>query len=256
MFGVAQNVQEVVVDPRLPAVRHRHGRGHQHGGRADSRAQRRARGTDAGAAERAATRCWARARTACAATSRCSPPRSPSLCLPLSAYRPLFFAGFLLTLVAGLLLTPFLSLELARLLRRPMKWLRPVEGALAADSLIQAPRRTSATVAALMLSLALVVGQGGVARASLQSIDEWMTNTLNPDLFVSTTENIASHGCALSRQPCSRSWKASRASPKCSRCACRALQFHGYPVMLVAIELASVGRRVKRHMIAGRRRRP
>ena len=56
-----------------------------------------------------------------------------------------------------------------------MKWLRPVEGALAADSLIQAPRRTSATVAALMLSLALVIGQGGVARASLQSIDEWMT---------------------------------------------------------------------------------
>ena len=47
-----------------------------------------------------------------------------------------------------------------------MKWLRPVEGALAADSLIQAPRRTSATVAALMLSLALVVGQGGVARAA------------------------------------------------------------------------------------------
>ena len=69
-----------------------------------------------------------------------------------------------------------------------------MEGALAADSLIQAPRRTSATVAALMLSLALVVGQGGVARASLQSIDEWMNNTLNPDLFISTTENIASHG--------------------------------------------------------------
>jgi putative ABC transport system permease protein len=115
-------------------------------------------------------------------------------CLPLGAWRPAFFAGILLTLVACLLLTPFLSLELARLLRRPMKWLRPVDGALAADSLIQAPRRTSATVAALMLSLALVVGQAGVARASLQSIDEWMTSTLNPDMFVSTSENIASHG--------------------------------------------------------------
>ena len=37
----------------------------------------------------------------------------------------------------------------------PPEVVRPVEGALAADSLIQAPRRTSASVAALMLSLAL-----------------------------------------------------------------------------------------------------
>ena len=29
------------------------------------------------------------------------------------------------------------------------------------------------------------------------------------------------------------------------------LQFHGYPVMLLSTELAKVGRRVKRHMIAG-----
>ena len=39
-----------------------------------------------------------------------------------------------------------------------------------------------------------MIGQGGVARASLQSIEEWMTATLNPDMFISTTENIASHG--------------------------------------------------------------
>src|SRR5258708_9895498 len=42
-------------------------------------------------------------------------------CLPLSSYRPLFFPWFLLTLVACLLLTPFLALKMARLLRRPMK---------------------------------------------------------------------------------------------------------------------------------------
>ena len=65
-----------------------------------------------------------------------------------------------------LLLTPALSLYLSKLLRGPLKWVRPVEGALAADSLIQAPRRTSATVAALMLSLALVIALGGMARAS------------------------------------------------------------------------------------------
>ena len=171
-------------------------------------------------------------------------------CLPLSAWRPAFFAGILLTLVACLLLTPFLSLELSRLLRRPMKWLRPVEGALAADSLIQAPRRTSATVAALMLSLALVVGQGGVARASLQSIDEWMNNTLNPDMFVSTTENIASHGArfpAGMQQELESVPGVAEIQPE----RLPRLQFHGYPVMLLSTELAKLGRRVKRHMISG-----
>ena len=58
-----------------------------------------------------------------------------------------------------------------------------MEGALAADSLIQSPRRTSATVLALMLSLALVVGFAGMARASYTSIIDWMNAALNPDLF-------------------------------------------------------------------------
>ena len=64
-----------------------------------------------------------------------------------------------------------------------------MEGTLAADSLIQAPRRTSGTVAALMLSLALVISLGGLARASYDSISEWMRIALNPDLFVTTAEN-------------------------------------------------------------------
>ena len=42
-----------------------------------------------------------------------------------------------------------------------------------------------------MLSLALVVGAAGMARASIRSIDEWMTGTLNPDLFVTAAENLA-----------------------------------------------------------------
>ena len=190
-------------------------------------------------------------RTACAATSRCSPPRWPLACLPLSGWRPAFFAGILLTLVACLLLTPFLSLELARLLRRPMKWLRPVEGALAADSLIQAPRRTSATVAALMLSLALVVGQGGVARAQPaihRRMDEQHAESRHVRLH---------HGehrlprLRASRPACNRSWKVFPASRRSSRSALPRLQFHGYPVLLLSTELAKLGRRVKRHMISG-----
>src|SRR5258708_34654335 len=79
---------------------------------------------------------------------------------------------------------------MSRALRPLLRWMRPVEGALAADSLIQAPRRTSASVAALMLSLALVIAFAGMARASYDSIIDWMNTALNPDLFVLPSENI------------------------------------------------------------------
>jgi putative ABC transport system permease protein len=72
-----------------------------------------------------------------------------------------------------------------------------VEGALAADGLIQAPRRTSGTVAALMLSLALVISLGGLARASYNSISEWMRVALNLDLLITTAENLTSRGFVL-----------------------------------------------------------
>ena len=103
---------------------------------------------------------------------------------------------------------------------------RPVEGALAADSLIEAPRRTSATVAALMLSLALVVALGGLARASYDSITRLDELRLNPDLFVPRRGEWS----------CARSFsgrdgdglRRSRALPTCSRCA-RAAGSRGGP---------------------------
>ncbi|HXK07860.1 MAG TPA: FtsX-like permease family protein [Verrucomicrobiae bacterium] len=170
--------------------------------------------------------------------------------LPFGENRPVFLGGYFLLVIAGLLMTPFLSLELARLLRRPMRWLRPVEGALAADSLIQAPRRTSATVAALMLSLALVVGQAGVARGSFDSIDEWMNNTLNPDLFLSTTQNIASQGAHF---PASMQQEVESVPGVAEVQAVRMprIRFHDLPVMLVSAEIAKIAGRVKRHMVAG-----
>ncbi len=112
------------------------------------------------------------------------------MALAFSRIGVVFYAGFLLAVLAAVLLSPALSLWLARALRPVLKRIRPVEGTLAADSLIQAPRRTSGTVAALMLSLALVISLGGLARASYNSIAEWMRMALNPDLLVTTAENL------------------------------------------------------------------
>ena len=111
--------------------------------------------------------------------------------LALKGGAPLFFyGGYLSAVVAALMVTPWAAVWLSKLLRPAMKALWPVEGALAVDSLIQSPRRTSATVAALMLSLALVISLGGLTRASYESMNEWMRIGLNPDLFLSPTQQI------------------------------------------------------------------
>lgn len=119
------------------------------------------------------------------------------LALVFSGVGLVFYAGFVLAVLAAALLSPAASLWLARALRPLLKRIRPVEGSLAADSLIQAPRRTSGTVAALMLSLGLVISLGGLARASYDSIAEWMKVALNLDLLVTTAENLTSRSFVL-----------------------------------------------------------
>src|SRR5262249_3420781 len=111
-------------------------------------------------------------------------------CLSIGAPRPIFYAGYALAIAASLFLAPLLSLALARAVRPLLKFVRPVEGALAADSLIQAPRRTSASVAALMLSLALGVAFGGMARASYASVVDWMDAPLNPGVVVTPSQSL------------------------------------------------------------------
>src|ERR1700736_3861456 len=102
-----------------------------------------------------------------------------------------FYASYVLTIFAALLLVPTMSLWFARALRPVLKWIRPVEGSLAADSLIQSPRRTSGAVAALMLSLGKGIGLGGVGRESYNSIVGWLDTALNPDLFISGSQNLS-----------------------------------------------------------------
>jgi putative ABC transport system permease protein len=113
-----------------------------------------------------------------------------ALCLAWGQSAAAFYAGYLGAIVAALFFTPTLAMGLARLLRPLLQLVRPVEGALAADSLLQAPRRTSATVAALMLSLALALGMAGIARGAHASIIQWLQTTLDPDLFVTTSRTL------------------------------------------------------------------
>ena len=148
------------------------------------------------------------------------------------------------------MLGPLLSLALARALRPILKWLRPVEGALAADSLIQAPRRTSASVAALMLSLALVVAFAGMARASYVSIIDWMDTTLNPDLFVAPSQDIV---VRTLRFPPEMEAEL-RSTPGITRVQSvrnARVVFRKTPVMIVATDIASIAETVQVDPVSG-----
>ena len=172
------------------------------------------------------------------------------VCLNIGGSRPVFYAGYALAIVVALLISPLLSLALAKALRPILKWARPVEGALAADSLIQSPRRTSASVAALMLSLALVVAFAGMARASYDSIIDWMETALNPELFIMPSRSIVvrtmrfppTMGPEVAAIPGVRRVQMVRDVR---------ILFRKTPVMIVSLEVDSMAETAQRAPVAG-----
>jgi putative ABC transport system permease protein len=171
-------------------------------------------------------------------------------CLAIGGSRYAFYVGYALAIVVALLLSPLLSLALAKALRPLLKLLRPVEGVLAADSLIQAPRRTSASVAALMLSLALVIAFAGMANASYSSIIDWMRTALNPDLFVLPSQNLV---VRTIRFPATMAAELA-AIPGVERVQMvrdARIVFRRTPVMIVAVEIASIAQTAHRDPVEG-----
>src|SRR5256884_340702 len=173
-----------------------------------------------------------------------------SVCLFFSYSKPFFYTGYVLMIGAGLLLAPALTLLLSKTLRPILKRILPAEGTLAADSLVEAPRRTSATVSALMLSLAMVVGFGGFAHSFYSSIQEWMDNALNPDFFVAPSENLATRSLTF---PAEISSVIERVDGVDQVQVVRdaRVTYHGVPVMVIAIETEKVASTVHRTPVAG-----
>lgn len=171
-------------------------------------------------------------------------------CLFGGQSRPVFYLGYTLVIVVALLLGPLMSLGLAQLLRPVLRLIRPVEGALAADSLIQSPRRTSASVVAVMLSLSIVVAFAGMARASYDSIVVWVDGALNPDLFVSPSQDIVIRtlrfppemGAELQQLPGVGRVQAVRNAR---------IIYRDTPVMIVATDVQSLSESVKRTVVSG-----
>ena len=164
--------------------------------------------------------------------------------------RSWFYTGYMSAMIAALLLVPMLTVGLARLARPILRSFYPIEGALAADSLIQAPRRTSATVAALMFSLALAVSFEGITLSNTSSIVEWMYKIVNPDLFVLPSQSL---DVRAARFPASVVTDVA-AVPGVSRVQPvrnGRTTFRGAPVMVLALDMRSFGETVTARPIAG-----
>jgi putative ABC transport system permease protein len=171
-------------------------------------------------------------------------------CLTLSTSRALFYCGYGLAVLVALLLSPLLTLGLAKAFRPVLKTLSPVEGALAADSLIQSPRRTSASVAALMLSLALAVAFAGMARASYGSIINWMNVALNPDLFVLPSQSVVTRTIRFP-QAMTPELTAIPGIERIQLVRDARIVFRGTPVMIVAVDVESLSHTSARRPVSG-----
>jgi len=172
------------------------------------------------------------------------------LVLGLSRTLTALYVSYAGIMAAALLLTPQLSLLTSRALRPLLRWLRPVEGTLAADSLIASPRRTSATVAALMCSIALVIGLAGSSRSAYININDWVNTVLNPDLFVSTSPTMVAHDyhfpISMRAEIASVEGVAEVQTTRSAR-----IRYAGGIISVIAIEMDAHLRHVRRHAVEG-----
>lgn len=171
-------------------------------------------------------------------------------CVSAAGVRAVFYAGYALSIAALVLWVPLAWPHLARAIRPLLKSARPVEGALAADSLIQAPDRTSATVLALTLSLAMVVGFAGMARASYGSILEWMNTTLNPDLIVTPSARL---DLRTARYPESMATEIAQIAgvARVQMFRFTHMSYRGERIMLLALEMNSIAQTTRTRPVAG-----
>jgi len=105
---------------------------------------------------------------------------------------PVQFLFAAIVLLGLTLVLPKLVLWSARALRPIMSWVGGSEGALAVDAMIQTPRRSAATVGALMVGLMFVFSTASYIQSYRQMIDRWMNQVLNADIFVATSAMLRS----------------------------------------------------------------
>jgi putative ABC transport system permease protein len=104
------------------------------------------------------------------------------------------YGGFVLVLLGTLLTTPLLASLAARLLQPLARLVLGIEGRLAADNLVRAPARTGLVITVLAAGVALFLQTAGVIRSNRDPIMEWVSQTVDADLIVSSGSTVTGSG--------------------------------------------------------------
>ena len=111
---------------------------------------------------------------------------------PFGVGMVLQFSYAALMLLGLTILLPMLVHWAARAIRPAMDWAGGSEGALAVDAMIQSPRRSAATVGALMVGLMFVYSTAAYIQSYKHMINRWTHQILNADLVVATSSLLRS----------------------------------------------------------------
>ena len=111
---------------------------------------------------------------------------------PSAVGMELQFSYAALELIGLTILLPLLVRGAARALRPLMDWAGGSEGALAVDAMIQSPRRSAATVGALMVGLMFVYSTAAYIQSYKLVVSRWTSQMLNSDIVVAASSLLRS----------------------------------------------------------------
>ncbi|HKO95969.1 MAG TPA: FtsX-like permease family protein [Pyrinomonadaceae bacterium] len=115
-----------------------------------------------------------------------------SVFAPLRAGLLVHFSFSLMVQFGMILLLPKFVVWGSRLLRPLMGRLFGAEGWMAVDAAVRMPRRTSATVGALMLGLSFVFSVGAFIHSHKSALNRMVDRCINADLMIATSDQLRS----------------------------------------------------------------
>ncbi len=101
------------------------------------------------------------------------------------------FAGLFGIVLGCSLFTPALALVLMRAIRPLTGAIMGVLGLMAPRSIIRSLSRTSVAVAALMVSVSVIVGVSAMVGSFRNNVQDWLASTLRADIFISPPSTSA-----------------------------------------------------------------
>jgi putative ABC transport system permease protein len=94
------------------------------------------------------------------------------------------YAGMLLLIAGASLFTPIAVMSFSRIVRGPAGHLFGLTGRMAARGIVSTMSRLAIAVAALMVAIAATIGVGVMIDSFRQTVDVWLTQTLQADIYI------------------------------------------------------------------------